>query len=367
MKKKDWVGLKFDMLTVVEDLGNNTVMCDCECGNSGKILHKRNFSDNHKKSCGCHRRKSEVGNKYNQLTILEDYVGKTKGGYKLCKAKCDCGRIIETRTIYITTNDVKSCGCLKSDTYINLKYDIFKERTPESLYWAGFIAADGCVTDENKLVIRLQVSDLGHLEKFKKWINASVKIAHNKSNNTYGISIGNKIVCKDLLEYGIGQRKSLTYKPPQFCCESVDFWRGMIDGDGHIGKNMRRIGFCGTEDTCEAFGAFVRGFCNSRAVVRKRGSIYVIEYGGRNITRLICEKLYGGNQVFYLDRKHSLAMEIMEKPADCDFQNTYIGYTSEMVECLICGGEYHHKGIPEHYRWCKIKNMLPLADDNIII
>src|SRR5271154_2141644 len=43
--------------------------------------------------------------------------------------------------------------------------DTFSNLTLETCYWAGFIAADGCITDKNVLVVCLSNVDKNHLEK----------------------------------------------------------------------------------------------------------------------------------------------------------------------------------------------------------
>ena len=42
----------------------------------------------------------------------------------------------------------------------SLKTDFFKEMTPQSLYWAGFIAADGCI--ENKYTTSINLAKPRH-------------------------------------------------------------------------------------------------------------------------------------------------------------------------------------------------------------
>lgn len=53
-----------------------------------------------------------IGNKYGKLTV----VSVEKINNKTClKCKCDCGNEIIRETYLIATNQVKSCGCLKSE------------------------------------------------------------------------------------------------------------------------------------------------------------------------------------------------------------------------------------------------------------
>ena len=54
----------------------------------------------------------------------------------------------------------------------SFKEDVWKTQTPESCYWAGFIAADGCLrkSGENcySLKTSLHIQDLDHLKKLKE-------------------------------------------------------------------------------------------------------------------------------------------------------------------------------------------------------
>ncbi len=54
--------------------------------------------------------------KFNRLTVLEciGYEGKRK----LWKCRCDCGNIVNVVTFRLTTNKIKSCGCLRNEKLI---------------------------------------------------------------------------------------------------------------------------------------------------------------------------------------------------------------------------------------------------------
>lgn len=61
---------------------------------------------------------NEVGNRYNQLTVLNFSGNRTKGGSALWECKCDCGnvRLVDGRRL--RNGMTKSCGCLrKIDKY----------------------------------------------------------------------------------------------------------------------------------------------------------------------------------------------------------------------------------------------------------
>lgn len=92
--KKSFVGKKFNMLTVIEDNGNNMVTAYCDCG-AVKTIDKYNLIHGRVKSCGCIRRGKKrmdglidyTGQRFGKLVVLEEL----HGGYVLCK--CDCGNV----------------------------------------------------------------------------------------------------------------------------------------------------------------------------------------------------------------------------------------------------------------------------------
>ena len=232
------------------------------------------------------------------LTILEELPE-----YKL-RAMCDCGKLVITKKDYMRRSYSKSCGCMKRaclDPVINT----FESRDPSAMYWAGFIAADGCV-NKWKLRVTIKQSDLDHLNKLKNLLGVKTSLYFNSINNSFLFGASSKKMIDDLSAYGITPRKSLTYSPPLFCEESRDFWRGMVDGDGYICKTSPIITLCGTIDTCNSFSRFVSCFCDSQASVIPNKNIFRVTYNGRYAKQVI-NKLYGNNPKFYLDRKYELA------------------------------------------------------------
>jgi len=233
MGKREWVGLKFDMLTVLEELPGNKIKTRCDCGNE-KIASKSLFYSKCRKTCGCHVASVVAGVEYGCLTVLEELVASPIGkeDIKHCRVKCRCGNIKDVNRSRVFIGILKTCGCA-SKRSANVDHHIFKNKNSESLYWAGFIAADGNICN-SYLNIGLMESDINHLIKFKEWIKADTKVRLKAKTKSCYFAIKNPVMCEDILKYGIYPRKSLTYDPPLFCEQSVDFWRGMIDGDGHV-------------------------------------------------------------------------------------------------------------------------------------
>lgn len=111
----------------------------------------------------------------------------------------------------------------------------FDELNPQSLYWIGFLLADGNLFHRNNeyiIQIGLQESDYKHLEKFCQFLKTNKPLQYDKGNKSVHISINSKHIFDQLSKYGLRERKSLDADVIPIIAESWDFWRGYIDGDG---------------------------------------------------------------------------------------------------------------------------------------
>lgn len=121
----------------------------------------------------------------------------------------------------------------------------------ESFYWTGFILADGCI-HKSYLFIKLQYSDLSHLEKLQKKINCN--ITESFSNSNFGtnkqcqIQVSHKTII-DQLKVKFDIKENKTYNPP-----NTDLWNfsekqlislfiGFLDGDGSLSYHERFFNF----------------------------------------------------------------------------------------------------------------------------
>jgi hypothetical protein len=122
--------------------------------------------------------------------------------------------------------------------------ELFDTYTPESCYWAGFIAADGNILIKPekgiyRVFIQLSSKDVSHLKKFKTFLGCSNKISTSKFNTSY-IQICSKHLVESLVSnFNIVPNKSLILKPPLKMPKDLvrHYIRGYFDGDGHIGYN----------------------------------------------------------------------------------------------------------------------------------
>jgi hypothetical protein len=122
----------------------------------------------------------------------------------------------------------------------------FKELNPESCYWAGLIAADGCVIN-NVITLGFKSSDLHLLEEFKNFLDFKGDIKHYTKNYIYkgvsspkyfsSIHLTSPQIVSDLkVNFNISSKKSLTLTPPNIYDKNlIDcFICGLLDGDGSI-------------------------------------------------------------------------------------------------------------------------------------
>lgn len=141
----------------------------------------------------------------------------------------------------------------------NKNENFFSKPSVLNSYWAGFIAADGCITDKTRLYIGLNLIDICILKRFLKDVEYPEIIITRKTvrNNTIcehcQINIRSKQWILDLNKHwNITPRKSLTLQPPNLTEleHKLAYIIGYIDGDGHISykDNYFRIHICGNYD-----------------------------------------------------------------------------------------------------------------------
>jgi transposase-like protein len=225
---------------------------------------------------------------------------------------------------------------IKRQIIYNANYNLFKEENEQSLYWAGFIAADGCVkqrktncSDRFELQIALSSKDHKHLEKFKNDIQYDGPIRKSISKNSKinplwndtescEIQITSKEIFDDLSKYNIVPRKSLIYTFPEWLITHPlinHFMRGYFDGDGswYLQKYLQKkqqlmFSLRGTPEFLTTYRTILERECGLQRrdkLIRINSGIGVLEYGGNGITSKIASFLYKDASI-YLDRKYNM-------------------------------------------------------------
>jgi len=125
--------------------------------------------------------------------------------------------------------------------FIQCNRQYFHVPTVENSYWAGFIAADGCLEKNEKvLVINLSANDKEHLEKFVRTVEDKGRIYEGVNKDGYAHVKFQRTChewCRDLRNnWGIRERKSLVVPIPHLIDEQMimSYVLGYLDGDGYV-------------------------------------------------------------------------------------------------------------------------------------
>jgi hypothetical protein len=194
---------------------------------------------------------------------------------------------------------------------LNTKYshntNYFTAPSQDSAYWAGFIAADGCIGKKwNLLTIGLARADRDHLSTFQNNIDYTGRV-YDYSAITNGvicysshlyISGAQQIVYDLNMHYNITPKKSLTLQPPNITDEDLIkcFMVGYIDGDGCIDKTVGelRLSIMGTKpmmvwmkDKIDSW--YPTTYANRQFNISKRGNIYQIRVAGKRAVTILTD------------------------------------------------------------------------------
>jgi len=132
--------------------------------------------------------------------------------------------------------------------------DAFRLLTKDSAYALGFIAADGCLSSSQPVLIVVS-TDLEAVLKIRGVLgsNHPVTIQRRRVREApcHRITIGNRALYDSLLALGLTPRKSRTLTMPDVSDGLFfHFLRGYFDGDGNVSPNGTglRLGFtCGSQ------------------------------------------------------------------------------------------------------------------------
>lgn len=172
----------------------------------------------------------------------------------------------------------------------NLIEDFFKIiDSEEKAYFLGLLISDGNVfKDETgrqaSISITLNLEDEYMLLKFKDVLNANTSIGHD-GRGCGQIAVRSNIMAKDLEQYGVIPRKTLSVYLPQI----EDKWmphliRGIFDGDGSIlakqngTRFLHSISFCGTHKLMEDISTY----CFNRLKLKQKPTVY--DYKDKNLS-----------------------------------------------------------------------------------
>ena len=207
----------------------------------------------------------------------------------------------------------------------------------EAKYWLGFLFADGCISyagNYPRISVGIGSVDSQHMIDFANF--CGVESHAFNSPSTFGHYTGRQVrfaVTKEhaakFASYGIVQRKSLREVPPAIFLNDVDWWRGVIDGDGSLAKYGRRginLQLCGSFATVQAFVQFVESVTGHLpGITKSDNGLCSAAAGGVRHSQMVLEKIYYKSCTPVLVRKLILAKSALDwKSLDSHGENNSV-------------------------------------------
>jgi DNA-binding transcriptional regulator WhiA len=198
-------------------------------------------------------------------------------------------------------------------------------------YFLGFIQADGHLQKGNgnkgKLSIELSIKDRDILEKFQSFIPFYSAI-HNRTRTTNykenytscTLSVYNVEFRDILVKWGmLYGKKSNIISPPSINYNSIDYWRGFIDGDGSLGITSHNLPFLSiitnSDKMAKAYIKFLSTITHKvKTTTRnKRDNVYNIMITKSDMINVARHLYYNG--CIALQRKLDIVQFILSKKA----------------------------------------------------
>jgi intein-encoded DNA endonuclease-like protein len=225
----------------------------------------------------------------------------------------------KTKILYVLrNNNIKTRTRSEQKRKYKLDENSFKNINEYSLYWLGFIAADGNLyinPNGNKIIqIGLHEKDRNHLVKFKKFLKTDKPIYFYKSRRRYKngyistpevkFNINSVTIFNDINSYGITPRKTFSMGVNGSLINR-HFFRGLFDGDGSIYSNNHgttcAIDLTGSNKILKEFNDFLNQNLNINLTISKSRSVYRIRAYGKKALSIL-GLLYDSYHIS-LDRK----------------------------------------------------------------
>lgn len=210
-------------------------------------------------------------------------------------------------------NSIRRGGPVRSISGYVVDEDFFKRIGDEFTdYWTGMILADGYIWG-NLVAIELQIYDAYHLAKFAIHLRSTYPINIYANRGFARFKVSSRTLVRDLYNLGIRQNKTHTVQIPDCLVESRHFWRGVVDGDGHISKTDGRLCLTGNKLVVSTFADFVEAHTGDRCQVKRDRSdlCWRVRLKRRSSQEMLA-LLYQPNQVS-LGRKYLRATTWLEK------------------------------------------------------
>ena len=188
-------------------------------------------------------------------------------------------------------------------TRYKVNHESFSSYSPQSTYWAGLLASDGNVSDDNRITISLKVTDREHLRLFCNFLKTPIDriktiiggCAKTKHAMVRMTSLQMSTDLHNLFE--VVPRKSLCLLPPKQIPKQFlnHFVRGYMDGDGCISwDNKAKSAVVTFTSGSRVFLAWIKNVIKSHVPEARNPSVNKTKNSRAYSLR------FGGKQAFYI-------------------------------------------------------------------
>lgn len=257
---------------------------------------------------------------------IVDFYLKGNSLYKTCKKyKMSCDKFTQNlKDLGIRRTKSESLNMTSGVEYNTEAFSDFTKE--ESSYFYGFLLADGCLNKNGKTIqFTVKDTDSELLYKLANYVCKGREPLFNevldkRTGKVYKrcvFNFSNPVIVDRLINQNLESNKSGKEKLPNFdWINNRHFWRGLVDGDGHVSKRVNTLGLVGSREVCEGFISFIEhnlGLKTKRKLFEVKGKTCnycnVTLTGEDSIN--VMKYLYEDAEI-YLTRKYNAAMERIE-------------------------------------------------------
>jgi transposase-like protein len=205
--------------------------------------------------------------------------------------------------------------------------------TSEKAYWLGFIATDGCVTgfsrNRPRIIVKLARKDREHLVLLRTTLGVNSRIrdedqfSKGKIRPYSILEFSGRHMASALISHGITPRKTNILQPWDGPGSLLPhYWRGIVDGDGHITISGGGVfvGVTCSQGITEGFAAWVNANFGTRVNAKPaKGRSWAIQVGGTRRVLGLLAALYDDAPVALARKKALSDLAVHGKPLQAAF------------------------------------------------
>jgi len=210
----------------------------------------------------------------------------------------------------------------EAHTKYKIEHGALAAESRSAFYWLGFLVADGNVSDRpgnSQPAVRLTLkgSDHGHVEKYRTFLGTDAPVRSNKQGQAVLVVYSSQLATS-LLAAG-----KYAEEVPPYLASSVDFWRGVVDGDGSFGAyeraRFRKYGYgpiahfelVGSKSLLVSFRDFMVSCGLKHTEVRPHKSIHRVAWGSAQAIEAVRVLYRDAPDHIVLERKKLLAIVLL--------------------------------------------------------